>query len=129
MLPASQAYDFEYIRTRLADPSVLEHSVAIRVFRAPLLAIAVGGPRLGGYFLAAEPIIAMSVVNLLTGRYGFPNLRLSWSSSPHSGHAVEWGDTPPHRGDHVQYGRFYGYAEAAISAYSRPPQTRELMKP
>lgn len=127
--PASDAYDFEYFRARLADPSVLEHSVAIRVFRAPLLAVAVGGPRRGGYFPAAELVLGMGVLNLLTGRPGFPNLRLRWSSSPDACHAVEWGDAPPHWSDDVQCGRFYGYTDAAISAYTRSITTRELVKP
>ncbi|MDX3224554.1 DUF6302 family protein [Streptomyces sp. ME19-01-6] len=33
-LPAQEAYDYEYHRARLADPSVLDQSVAIRIFRA-----------------------------------------------------------------------------------------------
>ncbi|MFD8952794.1 DUF6302 family protein [Streptomyces xanthophaeus] len=129
VLPAAHAYDFEHVRARLADPSVLERSVAIRVFRAPLLAVAVGGPRRGGYFPAEEMVIGMAVLRLLAGRPGYPNLRLRWSPSPDACHVVEWGEPPPHWGDDAQCGQFYGYAEAAIQAYSASVTTRALVIP
>lgn len=47
--PAAEAYDYEHFRSRLAEPALLTDAVAVRVFRAPLLAVPVGGPRRGGY--------------------------------------------------------------------------------
>ncbi|MFC4507888.1 MULTISPECIES: DUF6302 family protein [Streptomyces] len=46
--PATEAYDYEHYRNLLADPSVLTDSFAVCVYRAPLLAVPVGGPRRGG---------------------------------------------------------------------------------
>ncbi|MEX2985695.1 DUF6302 family protein [Streptomyces sp. C36] len=48
VLPPQSANDYEAYRNRLVDLSVLELSLAIHVFRVPLLAVAAGGPRRGG---------------------------------------------------------------------------------
>lgn len=117
LAPAYEAYDFDHYRGLLVDPSVLDHSVAIRVFRAPLLAVAVGGPRRGGYFAAFDPTIGLAIRELLAGRYGFPNVRLRWSPYPDTSHGVWWGDTPPDSYDDRVRGEFSGYREAAINAF------------
>ncbi|MFD3328586.1 DUF6302 family protein [Streptomyces sp. NPDC058701] len=119
LAPAHEAYDFDHYRGLLANPTVLDHSVAIMVFRAPLLAVAVGGPRRGGYFAASDVTIGLAVRDLLAGRYGFPNVRLRWSSFPDTCHGVQWGDAQPDSYDDRVRGEFFGYHEAAITAFVR----------
>ncbi|MFH8934129.1 DUF6302 family protein [Streptomyces griseosporeus] len=116
LLPPTDAMDYEYMRARLEDPSVLAQSVAVQVFRLPLIAVAVGGPRLGGY-LSVDPVaVAMAIRDLLTGRPCFPDVRVSWSPYLDSCHVVEWGGPPPLHND-AERGRFYGYSAEAISKY------------
>lgn len=128
-LPARAAYDFEHFRDQLADPSVLDYSVAIRVCRAPLLAVAVGGPRRGGCFPASDMTVALAVRALLEGRHGYPDLRLVRPPSPDTCFCIEWGEIPPDWRDDVVRGRFYGYSEAAIAKYLRPIETRDVFAP
>ncbi|MGW6971509.1 DUF6302 family protein [Streptomyces sp. NPDC054952] len=129
LAPAQEAYDFDHFRALLADPSVLAESVAIRVFRAPLLAVAVGGPRRGGYFAASDLLIGLAVRNLLAGRYGFPDVRLRWSPCLDTCHGVQWGAAPPNSNDDRLRGEFYGYNKAAIDAFVRPAENRGLVTP
>ncbi|MGW1496960.1 DUF6302 family protein, partial [Streptomyces sp. NPDC002402] len=79
VLPAREAYDYESFRLRLADDSVLEQSIAIRIFRMPLLAVPVGGPRQGGYFSITSLSVGLAVRTLLEGQSGFTSPRLRWS--------------------------------------------------
>ncbi|WP_447035773.1 DUF6302 family protein [Streptomyces sp. DSM 118878] len=125
LCPAEEAYDYESYRSRLAEPAILAEAVAVRVFRAPLLAIPVGGPRCGGYMSFDLLTLAMAARSLLAKQPGFPDLRVSFSPYRDTCHTVEWGDPAPEcwEGDEVR-GRFYGYSEAAISAFvRRSPQT------
>ncbi|MEV8562550.1 DUF6302 family protein [Streptomyces sp. NPDC051917] len=71
-LHATTAYDYEYYRSPLADPAVLVDAVGICVFRAPLLAVPVGGARRGGYMSFDLLTLAMAAKALLDGRPGFP---------------------------------------------------------
>ncbi|MGW3627808.1 DUF6302 family protein [Streptomyces sp. NPDC000880] len=119
VLPAREAYDYEHFRHRLADASVLEQSVAIRVFRMPLLAVPVSGPRRGGYFSTTSLTVGLAVRSLLEGRPGFTSLRLRRSPYRDACHIVEWGDTPPSYWDDVSLGRFYGYSDTAIAVFVR----------
>ncbi|MER5210935.1 DUF6302 family protein [Streptomyces sp. NPDC002838] len=123
--PAAEAYDFEYFRDRLAEPAILASAIAVRVFRAPLLAVPVGGSRRGGYMSFDLLSLAMATRGLLDTRPGFPNLRVRWSPYRDTCHTVEWGDPAPDWWeDDAVFGRFYGYSEAAIAAFVRPhPQT------
>ncbi|MFD3938200.1 DUF6302 family protein [Streptomyces sp. NPDC058611] len=116
VLPAEEALDFEFYRARLADASVLRWSVAISVFRAPLLAVAVGGPRRGGYFPVSTLALSLVVRDLLAVRPGFPDARLLGSASPDGCHNVEWGARRPRTRDPAVCGRFYGYSKSAIVA-------------
>ncbi|MFD7014018.1 DUF6302 family protein [Streptomyces sp. NPDC059928] len=116
-LPAEDAYDYDHFRNRLADTSVLEHSVAIRIFRMPFLAVPAGGPRRGGYFSVPELSIGVEVLGLLRGRPGFTSLRLRWSPWRDCCHIVEWGAKPPDWWDDAARGRFYGYSATAISEF------------
>ncbi|MET9184961.1 DUF6302 family protein [Streptomyces tendae] len=123
--PAAEAYDFEYFRDRLAVPGILDDAVAVRIFRAPLLAVPVGGPRLGGYMSFDLLTLAMAARDLLDNQPGFPNLRVRWSPYGDTCHTVEWGDPAPEWWeDDAVLGRFYGYSEGAISAFTQHrPQT------
>ncbi|WP_245001572.1 DUF6302 family protein [Streptomyces alfalfae] len=123
--PAAEAYDFEYFRDRLAEPELLAAAVAVCVFRAPLLAVPVGGSRRGGYLSFDLLATAMAARRLLKDQPGFPRLRVRWSPYPDTCHTVEWGDPAPDWWtDDAVAGRFYGYREEAISTFvQRHPQT------
>ncbi|MEU7228898.1 DUF6302 family protein [Streptomyces chrestomyceticus] len=116
---ASAEDDLTYFRDRLADAALLDNAVALEVPPPPfLLAVPVGGRRRGGY--ASYGLVSMAVAahDLLTGRDGFPDLRIRWSPDSDTCHVVEWGDPVPlWWQDDVVAGRFYGYSEAAIAAY------------
>ncbi|MEU7180827.1 MULTISPECIES: DUF6302 family protein [Streptomyces] len=117
LLPAEHAYDFDYFSVRLENHQLLHSSVAVRVFRAPLLAVPVGGRRRGGYFSASEVSIGLAIRNALAGTPGFPNTKLRRALFPDCCHVVEWGETPPDTESDVALGRFYGYSERAIAAH------------
>lgn len=117
--PPTEAYDYEHVRNLLADPAVLADSVAIRIHRAPLLAVAVGGPRRGGYLSVQHAEIGESIRRLLLGRPGFWDLRMILSPWADTCHVLRWGHEPPHAGDDAALGRFYGYSASAIEAYLR----------
>lgn len=123
--PAAEAYDFEHFRDRLAEPTILTYTVAVRVFRAPLLAVPVGGSRRGGYMSFDLLSLAMATRRLLEDQPGFPSLRVRWSPYRDTCHTVEWGAPAPEWWeDDAVFGRFYGYSESAIAAYLRHhPQT------
>ncbi|MER5929732.1 DUF6302 family protein [Streptomyces sp. NPDC002054] len=123
--PAAEAYDYEYFRSRLAEPALLADAVAVRVFRAPLLAVPVGGPRRGGYMSFDLLTLATAARCLLTDQPGFPDLRVRWSPYRDTCHTVEWGDPAPEWWeDDAVFGRFYGYSESAITSFVRArPQT------
>ncbi|WP_432156792.1 DUF6302 family protein [Streptomyces sp. bgisy153] len=117
--PPTEAYDYEHFQNLLADPSVLADSVAVCVHRAPLLAVAVGGPRRGGYLSLQHAEIGESIRRLLLGRPGFWDLRMTLSPWVDTCHVLRWGNEPPHAGDDAALGRFYGYSTSAIAAYLR----------
>lgn len=120
LCPAEEAYDFEHFRDRLARPEVLAHAVAVRVFRAPLLAVPADGPRRGGYMSFDLLTLAIGTRDLLTHQPGFTDLRIRWSPYQDTHHTVEWGDLAPEWWENdVVFGRFYGYSEAAIAAFVR----------
>lgn len=48
-LPASETYDYEGVRARLADPDLADAGVVVALLGVPLLAVPVGGVRRGGY--------------------------------------------------------------------------------
>ncbi|MFF7803088.1 DUF6302 family protein [Streptomyces olivaceus] len=117
--PAAEAYDYEFFRSRLAEPSLLVDAVAVCVFRAPLLAVPVGGPRRGGYMSFDLLTLATATRILLAERPGFPDLRIRWSPYRDTCHTVEWGDPAPDRRDDAVLGRFYGYSDAAIARFTQ----------
>ncbi|MBQ0887782.1 hypothetical protein KBZ94_23095 [Streptomyces sp. RM72] len=94
VMPAAEAYDFEYFRARV-DAVLLSRSIAVRVFRMPLLAVPVGGIRRGGWFGADNLAVALAVRDVLAPLNDFPGARITWRCAPRSSYAVEWGDRPP----------------------------------
>ncbi|MDJ0347419.1 DUF6302 family protein [Streptomyces sp. H10-C2] len=115
LVPAPLAYDFEYIASRLADPSLLDHAVAVCVHRAPFLAVPVGGARRGGSMAFDLLILAEKTRGLLEGLPGFPDVRVRPSPYRDTCHVVEWGGQPPACDyNDAARGRFYGYSKAAV---------------
>ncbi|MEV3853054.1 DUF6302 family protein [Streptomyces sp. NPDC050095] len=120
LLPAKDAYDYDYFRERLADPALADAGVAITLYRVPLLAVPVGGERRGGYASFEHLVHAVGVRTLLSVVSGFPRLRIRWSPYPDTCHTVEWGEPgPPWWADDVTCGRFYGYSSNAIADFRR----------
>ncbi|MEU0853785.1 DUF6302 family protein [Streptomyces flaveolus] len=93
-MPPAEAYDFDYFRARV-DAELLARSIAIRVFRVPLLAVPVGQTRRGGWFGVDDLTIALAVRTVLVPLGGFPSPRITWRCRPHGSYVVEWGDQPP----------------------------------
>ncbi|MFF4456800.1 DUF6302 family protein [Streptomyces goshikiensis] len=119
--PAYDAVDYEWYRDRLADPGLADQGIAISVFRLPLLAVPVGGPRRGGFYSAPELAVAMAVRDALADRPGFPSLRVRWSPHVDTCHTVDWGAPAP-AWDDATRGRFYGYSNTAIHVHMPPRQ-------
>lgn len=122
MAAPQEAYDFGYFEGRIVDAWLLEKSLAIRTLRMPFLAVPAGGTRRGGYFPVPCVCFGLKVRDLLLGQPGFPDPRLGWPPYPDNGHVVEWGERPPtlwRDCDDLTLGRFYGYSEAAITAFIR----------
>ncbi|MEV0035517.1 DUF6302 family protein [Streptomyces sp. NPDC050804] len=131
-MPPWEAYDYEFVRDRLADPRLAAAGVAIQVHRAPLLVVPVGGrrrgtSRRGGYVITEQQLVAEAVCDVLVelGRPDFPGLRIRQASGPKPPGpcwVVEWGDPAPD-GDPSARARFYGYSADAIAAgrFSLPP--------
>ncbi|MBZ6089746.1 hypothetical protein KVH02_15575 [Streptomyces olivaceus] len=94
VMPPAEAYDFDYFRCRV-DVGLLSRSIAVRVFRIPLLAVPVGGSRRGGWFGAGDLAVALAVRQVLAALNGFPCARVTWQRIPSCSYAVEWGDRPP----------------------------------
>lgn len=121
--PPSEAADYRYFLDRLADPTVLEASVAVCLDGAPLLAVPVGGQRRGGYLPVDSILTGLQVSRLLAGYPGFPTLRVRWSPWRDTCHAVVWGDEPPSWDDEAR-SRFYGYSTTAIRSFRKPRHER-----
>jgi hypothetical protein len=112
-MPPAEAYDFDYFRTRV-DAELLARSIAIRVFRMPLLAVPVGGTRRGGWFGADTLAIAQAVRDVLAPFSGFPDVRITWHCPSHCPYIVEWGDRPPSTWSYENERRaFYGLTRPA----------------
>jgi hypothetical protein len=94
VLPPAEAYDFDYFRARI-DAELLTRSIAIRVFRMPLLAVPVGRTRRGGWFGVDDRAVAVAVRDVLAPFGGFVDLRIVRRPTRSCSYAVEWGDPPP----------------------------------
>lgn len=114
---ARTAYDFEFVAPRLHDRHLLDSSVAVRVFRAPLLAVPVGGRRRGGCMDAGPVEVALAIRCALSEIPGFPNVRIRLVSPPGEPNnwVVEWGERLPFRITDSDRVRFYGGADHCIA--------------
>src|SRR4051812_26098514 len=99
LLPAEAAYDYEFVAARLHDRHLLGHSVAVCVYRAPLLAVPVGGQRRGGSLAAGPVSVALAIRQALAERPGFPDARVRLVSPPGEPlrWVVDWGEHLPFR--------------------------------
>ncbi|MGW1764492.1 DUF6302 family protein [Streptomyces sp. NPDC002073] len=102
------AVDYAHYWRRLVDPSVLRISVAVGC-RLRLLAVAVGGPRRGGYHAVQDRSLVLGIRDVLADRAGFPDVRLRRSPYADSTVLVEWGDPAPNGADPETLNAFYGY--------------------
>ncbi|WP_051853252.1 DUF6302 family protein [Streptomyces sp. NRRL S-146] len=127
---ARTAYDFEFVALRLHDRHLLDSSVAVRVFRAPLLAVPVGGRRRGGCMDAGLVDAALAIRHALLGISGFPNVRVRLASPPDEPHhwIVEWGERLPFRITDSDRVRFYGYTDHCIAEAQAAAQRRAAPK-
>ncbi|MGW7572393.1 DUF6302 family protein [Streptomyces sp. NPDC054765] len=120
LVPARDAYDYEYFRARLADPNLADAGVAVALVGAPLLAVPVGGVRRGGYASFGHVVDALQARALLGTVPGFPGLRVRWSPFRDTCHTVVWGEPAPQWWEEdVVFGRFFGYSVVAIADFLR----------
>ncbi|MFF2850544.1 DUF6302 family protein [Streptomyces sp. NPDC058001] len=114
VLPAHEAYDYEFVASRLHDIDLLNGSIAVRVYRVPLLAVPVGGCRRGGFIdIGASVTVALAARTALIGRAGFPvpRVRLIRPTGVDAW-LVEWGARAPDLPiGHPERVRFYGYTK------------------
>ncbi|MBD0739074.1 DUF6302 family protein [Streptomyces sp. CBMA29] len=115
VLPATAAYDFESVASRIHDRDLLRGSVALRVFRIPLLAVPVGGCRRGGRIETSSVAVALAIRAALRDIPGFPLVRVDLALPVGTDRwLVEWGEKPPDLfAGHRERLRFYGYAANA----------------
>lgn len=113
--------NWEWFETRLEDISLLRRAVTIVCDgEAVDLAVPVGGARRGGYVALATLRWCKEAVRQLSGKPGFPNLRIVRGSRTVA-HNVCWGEPEPEYSEgHFDYerGRFFGYSENAIRPYA-----------
>jgi hypothetical protein len=121
LLPPGTAFDFEFVAARLHDRALLHSAVAVRIFRAPLLAVPVGGCRRGGRMNAGPLTVALAVRGALDGQEGFPRLRVS-EGARHGDWYVEWGESaPPYPARSPESRRFFGYGPPGASPSCAEP--------
>lgn len=122
LLSPEVAFDFEFVAARLHDQSLLDGSVAVRIFRAPLLAVPVGGCRRGGRLNAGPLTVALAVHGVLRDQDGFPQLRVTESAGG-GDYFVEWGEQmPPYPDRSLESRRFFGYAPPETDASCLVPE-------
>lgn len=92
-------------RKLLAEPHLVDQSIAIETSVGIFLAVPVGGVRRSGCFDfgCKDP---QAVIDILKGKPGFPNLRIN---APFA----EWGEDPPDT-NWEDNGKWYGYCSEEI---------------
>jgi hypothetical protein len=113
--PEKCAEDYTWFRERLADPSLLDRAVGVKVDGAVLLAVPAAGCRSGGYLSVCSVGDAVRVWAALRGRPGFPRIRLGLSIRRDTYHTVDWGPRQPW--DDAERGRYFGYSPCAIDSF------------
>ncbi|MFJ6573700.1 DUF6302 family protein [Streptomyces sp. NPDC091292] len=125
--PAHEAYDYEFVASRLHDLDLLRESIAVRIYRVPLLAVPVGGRRRGGRMDVGRSVtLALAIRTVLLGHPGFPvpRIRLTRPANVDTW-LVEWGaHAPDLPSGHPERNRFFGYAEAAPTEEGCPADER-----
>jgi hypothetical protein len=122
LLPLADAVDEDgdasYYRDRLDDRSLIEAAaVIIYMDGLPLIAVPVGGHRLGGFLPVPDIMTGLTVRRLLAEDTGYPQVRVRWSPYFDACHGVEWGARAPAQEDDEVRGRFYGYSAEAIRRF------------
>lgn len=111
-------------RNRLDDPSLVDKAVRLGNDKAATLAVPVGGARkAGGLELDSnDPKSLEGIVSKLTGKPGFPNVRIEETpnrSSDYKSYTVVWGEpTAGLVGDPAALGKHYGYSDEAIEQFT-----------
>lgn len=125
-ISVQDALNYQYFRDRLDDPGLLDRAV---ITEDGDLAVPAGGKRRGGYVQMNTRAEGRRLVKELSARPDeFPELRLYGGD----GWIVEWGPELDWRGndeypeDYVAAGRLFGYSDAAIAAFSRMREMRNL---
>ncbi|MGW9191616.1 DUF6302 family protein [Streptomyces rubiginosohelvolus] len=95
LLSPVTACDFVFFKQRLASPSLLDFSVAVRILHIPFLAVPVGGQRRSGYYTVSCTCFGLVVRDVLAELAWFPGIRLGSASSARSDDIVEWGEPSP----------------------------------
>lgn len=117
--PTNRRFVDDYYAERLAEPWLLDKAVLLdlEASQAPL-AVPVGKLRRGGHIEFLDKREATRALKLLTGRDGFPNLRIG------KGCTVRWGDPVPFCGcDYCDpicsmiLGLYYGYKPEVIAEH------------
>lgn len=93
VLPPTEAYDYDWVASRIHDTDFLTGSVAVRIYRVPLLAVPSGGCRRGGRIDAGPAAVALAIRAALRGRPGFPLIRAGLCPSP-GGDTMREGEEP-----------------------------------
>ena len=120
----------DYYAKRLAEPWLLDIALLLDVnANEEPLAVPVGKLRRGGHIEFCDRPEAEKAVMLLTGRDGFPAVRLieyEEKGKPPDYFEVRWGDPPPFDGcDYAEpicgllLGLHYGYKEEVIAELVR----------
>ncbi|MER5984191.1 DUF6302 family protein [Streptomyces sp. NPDC001787] len=115
LLAATAAHDYEYWKSRLANPGLLLDAVAVALYRLPLLAVPVGTDRRSGLMDMGHPVFAEALADALRGRPGFDQVTAS-------GQVVRWGEPMPEDLAPDARRRFQGLREEPrYGPYMRPP--------
>ncbi len=123
------AADWSWYATRLADLSLLDFSIPVRIGEDKfVLAVPVDGTRRGGFVSLGDHRGAETASERLTGQAGFPNVRIEISSRRNKFHVVRWGEDEStwvegtasleaQVAGHKAAGEFFGYSDSTIRVF------------
>lgn len=125
-ISVQDALNYRFYRDRLDDPGLLDRAI---VTENGDLAVPVGGKRLGGYVVTDTRAAARCLIRQMAARPGeFPGIRLygGYDWLIEWGPELDWRGNDEHPEDYVAAGRYFGYSEAAVAAFSRKRAMRDL---